>query len=97
MVYLPSDRAGQDAHGILKAVGQLLARLNQDQAKYLSLCMTIAAQVRRPPKLCSCVISRSVRKADINVSQMRKVMEQRFMFVHTLEEAEFNRVVSSIS
>ena len=26
--------------------------------------------------------------------QMKKVMEHRFMFVHTLEEAAFNRVVS---
>ena len=26
--------------------------------------------------------------------QMKRIMEHRFMFVHTLEEAEFNRVVS---
>ena len=25
--------------------------------------------------------------------QVKKIMEKRFMFVHTLEEAEFNRVV----
>ena len=27
-------------------------------------------------------------------AQTKKIMEQRFMFVHTLEEARFNRVVS---
>jgi len=37
-------------------------------------------------------IETSLNLADL--LQMRKIMEQRFMFVHTLEEAAFNRVVS---
>jgi len=37
-------------------------------------------------------IETSLNLADL--LQMRKIMEQRFMFVRTLEEAAFNRVVS---